>query len=406
MFINLGPILKNRNYRLLYAGQLISFLGSMMTYMAVPYQVFQITKSSFYVGMLGVTQLVPLLFFALLGGAYADVFDRKRMLIVSELLLSLCCLMLIVNASLPEPSVWVIFVLTAISSAINGFHRPSLEAITPQLVSKKDLTAIAALSSFKFSFGAIIGPTLSGLIIAQTDIRWSYLLDFASFAISMICIWLIQYQHVSTTEDQNLKKDSKFGMIFEGLKYAKGRAELMGTYIVDIVAMVFAMPVALFPSMSESWGGAKAAGWLYAGIPMGSLLVSLLSGWTSYVRRRGAAVVLSATAWGIAIIALAFADELWLAVLCLMAAGAADMVSGIFRGAIWNETIPTQLRGRLAGMEMLSYMSGPMIGNARAGYVATISNNHISILSGGIICTAAVLACIFILPKFWHYEST
>ena len=169
--------------------------------------------------------------------------------------------------------------------------------------------------------------------------------------------------------------------------------------------MIFAMPMALYPAMAADWGGAKAAGWMYAAIPAGSLVVSLFSGWTQKINRRGAAVILAATLWGVAIIALAFAGNLVLAVICLVFAGAADMVSAVFRSAIWNETIPTDRRGRLASIEMLSYMSGPMLGNARAGYIASISSNFISILSGGIICVIATLACVWILPQFWSYDS-
>lgn len=169
--------------------------------------------------------------------------------------------------------------------------------------------------------------------------------------------------------------------------------------------MVFAMPMALYPAMAASWGGPTAAGWLYSAIPAGSLIVSLLSGWTHKIQRHGAAVIISASLWGCAIVALAFANSLPLAFLCLVLAGAADMVSAVFRSTIWNETIPTDRRGRLASIEMISYMSGPMLGNARAGYVASVSSNFISILSGGIICIIATLACIWLLPKFWKYNS-
>jgi MFS family permease len=169
--------------------------------------------------------------------------------------------------------------------------------------------------------------------------------------------------------------------------------------------MIFAMPMALFPLMAEHWSGATAAGWLYASMPIGGLVATLFSGWSSKVRRHGAMVVLAAAAWGVAIVFLGFAPNLALAVVCLAAAGGADMVSGLFRQTIWNQTIPTELRGRLSGLEMMSYMTGPLLGNARAGYLATRFDARTSIVSGGILCVLGVLLCIPILPAFWRYRS-
>lgn len=402
MLMNLDPFLKNKNYRLLYLGQFISFMGSMMTYMAIPYQLYQITHSSFQVGLIGVVQFVPLLVFSLLGGAYADSFDRKKMLVASELILSVLCLLLLFNASLTSPQSWVIYLCAAVASGVNGFHRPAMEALTPQIVSKDQLTSVAALNSFKFSVSAILGPTLSGLMIASGDIRWAYGFDFLSFFVSVFC--LLQVQAPPFQKSHEAAKN-KISSILEGIQYARKRPELMGTYFVDVIAMIFAMPMALYPAMAEEWGGATAAGWLYAALPTGALVVSILSGWTKEVSRHGAAVIVAALFWGVAIVFLAFAPNLYVAFFCLVLAGGFDMVSAIFRSTIWNETIPQNYRGRLAGMEMLSYMSGPMIGNARAGYVASISSKFTSILSGGILCVIFMGLSIYFFPKFWSYRS-
>jgi MFS family permease len=193
--------------------------------------------------------------------------------------------------------------------------------------------------------------------------------------------------------------------IRQGLKYALGRPELIGTYAVDMVAMTFAMPMALFPSMSDVWGGSSAAGWLYSAMSFGSLFTTAFSGWTSKVMRHGAAVIIAAAIWALAIVGLGFSPKLPVAVFCLAVAGAADSVSGVFRGTIWNETIPGDLRGRLAGVEMISYISGPLLGNARAGLIASISSNMTSIVSGGLTCFVAVLLCIPLLPAFWKYRA-
>lgn len=401
MFIRLSLLRTNPNYRNLYLAQFISYIGSMMTYVAIPYQIYELTKSSFWVGILGSIQLVPLLIFGLMGGVTADSMNRKKIIITAEVFLALASLGLFFNSYSSSPATLLIFIIAACMSALVGFHQPAMEAITPQIVAKDDLTQIAALNSFKFSFCAIIGPAISGLIIARFGLKVIYFLDFITFAFSIYFLAKVKIPDFAVVE----KSEAALQSIKNGIRYALSRPELVGTYVVDILAMVFAMPMALYPSMAANWGGASAAGWLYSAIPAGSLIVSLVSGWTQKIQRHGAAVIIAATFWGVAIIALAFADSLWLAFVCLVLAGAADMISNVFRNTIWYETIPTDKRGRLASIEMISYMSGPMLGNARAGYVASISSNFTSILTGGLVCVAATLACIWLLPKFWSYNS-
>jgi MFS family permease len=194
-------------------------------------------------------------------------------------------------------------------------------------------------------------------------------------------------------------------MIGEGLRYALSRPELIGTYVVDIVAMTFAFPTALFPEMAQAWGGPKAVGVLFSAMSVGGLVMTLLSGWTKRVRRRGAAVVIAAAIWGLAIIGLGFAPSLEVAAVWLAVAGGADMVSGLFRGVIWNETISNDLRGRMAGVEMISYMCGPLLGNARAGWVASVASPAVSLISGGVLSGAGMIACASTLRRFWRYES-
>src|SRR5215470_1590959 len=400
MFLNLAPLRKHRDYRLLYTGQLVSMFGSMITYVAVPYQVFELTHSSFLVGMLGAAQLVPLLIFALWGGAYADAMDRRRLLIVSEIVMAAGSLALAINGMFAHASVALIFLVSALMSACNGFHRPALDAMTPRLVDREDLTAVSALNFFRFSISSIGGPALGGICITALGYSTTYMLDVASFVVSLISVAAI---HRMPPSDQAARPGIQ--SILEGLRYALGRPELIGTYAVDMVAMTFAMPVELFPSMSVAWGGAVAAGWLYSAMSFGSFFTTVFSGWTSKVMRHGAAVVIAAAAWAVAIVGLGFSSKLPMAVFCLAVAGAADSVSGVFRGTIWNETIPGDLRGRLAGVEMISYISGPLLGNSRAGLVASISSNTTSIVSGGLICFVGVLLCVPLLPAFWNYHA-
>jgi MFS family permease len=401
MFLNLAPLRKHRDYRLLYTGQLVSMFGSMITYVAVPYQVFELTHSSFVVGMLGASQLIPLLLFALWGGAYADAMDRRKLLVVSEIVMTAGSLALAINGMLAHSSVVLIFAVSAIMSACNGFHRPALDAMTPRLVDREDLTAVSALNFFRFSISAIGGPALGGVCMAVLGYPLTYMIDVLSFLVSLISLAAIRRMPPSDRAGR-----PGIQSIVEGLKYALGRPELIGTYVVDMVAMTFAMPMALFPSMAVAWGGARAAGWLYSAMSFGSLFTTIFSGWTSKVNRHGAAVVIAAAIWALAIVFVGFSSSLPLAVVCLAMAGAADSISGVFRGTIWNETIPSDLRGRLAGVEMISYLSGPLLGNARAGWVASISSNTTSIVSGGVICFVGVLLCIPFLPAFWNYHAS
>jgi MFS family permease len=400
MILDLAPLRRHRDFRLLFFGQLVSFFGSMLTYVAVPYQIFQLTHSSLTVGLLGTVQLVPLLLFGLLGGAYADAMDRRRLLIGAEALLTLLSAGLALNATAPHPSVAAIFVLTGLMSAVNGFHRPTLEAMSPGLVDRDELPATAALSTLRGTLGAVAGLAIGGFCIARLGTSATYLVDVATFLFSLVALARMAAMPPSP-------EAAKPGLrsIVEGLDYARRRPELIGTYVVDVVAMTFAMPAALFPAMAEAWGGATAAGWLYAAMPIGSFVMTMLSGWTKRVRRRGAAVIVAAALWGVAIVALGHAPNLAVAMVCLFLAGASDMVSALFRITIWNETIPTHLRGRLAGVEMISYMTGPLLGNARAGLMASIRSVPFSIVAGGIVCVVAVLLCIPFLPAFWRYRA-
>jgi MFS family permease len=400
MILDISPLLRNRDYRLLYTGQLVSAFGSMITYVAVPDQIWELTHSSFAVGMLGAVQLVPLLLFALWGGAYADSMDRRKLLVISEVFLALGSLTLAINALLPRPSVILIFGVSAAMSALNGFHRPALDALTPRLVDRDDLRAVAALSSLRYSLSAIAGPALGGFLIGRLGMSSTYWIDFLTFLISIAALAAIRKMPPPEGQKPGLSS------ILEGLRYARNRPELIGTYVVDMVAMTFATPMALFPSMAEKWGGAKSLGWLYSAMAMGFLASTLISGWSRKVDRHGVAVIAGATVWGIAIVALGFAEGFFAALLCLALAGAGDNVSAIFRGTIWNETIPGDLRGRLAGVEMISYLSGPLIGNVRAGWVASLSSNRVSIVSGGLICIAGILLCVPLLPAFWRYRRS
>lgn len=400
MLIDLSPLRRYRDFRLLFLGQLVSNLGSMITYVATPYQIYELTHSNLMVGLLGTVQLVPVLIFGLVGGSVADTMDRRKLLLISEGFMSLGSLGLAINAALPHPSLMCIFVVSALIQVASGFHRPAMDAMVQKLVEVKDLPAVSALGSLRGSFGMVVGPAIGGILLAAAGTTVAYLADFGSFLFVLVMLWMMREM-----PPPEAAHAPGLHSILEGLRYAVSRPELIGTYVVDMVAMTFAFPTALFPSMAEGWGGAAAAGALFSAMSVGSLVITTFSGWTGRVQRRGAAVVMAAACWGAAMVGCGFAPSLPLALFFLGLAGAADTVSGLFRGVIWNETIPNSMRGRMSGIEMISYLSGPLLGNARAGWIATLTSTRISIYSGGMLCVVGVVVCGFLLPGFWRYSS-
>jgi MFS family permease len=399
VLLDISPLRRHRDYRLVFVGQAISAFGTFFTYVALPVQIYGLTHSSAEVGLLSAIQFAPLVLTALWGGAFADAFDRRRLLLWCETLLLLGSLTLCVNSMLPHPSVALLFVVAALMSAIGGFHTPSLESLTPKLVERSELPAVSAHQSLRGTVAAIAGPSLAGLSIAALGLPFTFTMDATSYAVSLVALSAIR--SMPAADDA---PPAGLASIIGGLRYAASRPELIGTYVVDIFAMTFAVPLAVFPALAATWGGSSAVGYLYSAMSVGGLLVSLFSGWTAHVQRRGAAVILAAASWGLAIVGLGFSRSLPVAVACLVLAGAADMISGLFRMTIWNETIPSHLRGRLAGIEQLSYTTGPLLGNTRAGFAAERFGLGPSIVWGGVICVAAVSMCAPLLPGFWRYR--
>ena len=345
-------------------------------------------------------ELVPLLVMALLGGAYADAHDRRRLLLLSELALSLCSAALVGIALLPTAPVWTLYVVAAIAAGLSGFQRPALEALTPRLLPGELMPAAASLQSIGRTLGAVGGPALGGVLIAGFGLPLTYAIDCVSFAVCLLAVARIR----AVPPPVGAQRPS-IARVFEGLRYARSRPDLLGTYLVDINAMFFGMPLALFPAIADRLGGAKSIGLLYAAPAFGAMLVALSSGWTSRVHRHGRAIALAAAAWGLAIIGFGFADTLPAALLFVVLAGAFDMVSGIFRMTMWNQTIPDALRGRLAGIEQISYMSGPLLGDVEAGFVAGLTSLRFSVVSGGVLCVLGTGVLCAVLPAFVRYDD-
>lgn len=399
---NWSLLRRNRDFRLLYIGQFVSFIGTMITSVALPYQIYHQTQSTLMVGLLSLSQLLPLLVTALVGGVIADHYNRRFLLFFTEFFLAIGCVLLALNAHSSSPQIWVIFVVATIMSAITGLHRPALESIAQQIVPKEDFTALGALATIKGSVAMIAGPAIGGLIIAHFGLVITYIIDFLTFFVSLLALILMS----SIPTPSAARTQSTWLSLKEGCQYAFSRQELIGTYLVDFVAMIFGMPNALFPAIAQSFGGVKTLGMLYAAPAVGALIVSLFSGWTEKIKRHGAAVAIASVFWGISIIFFGLSTNLAAALFFLGLAGAFDGISGIFRMVMWNETIPNKFRGRLAGIEMISYLSGPRMGDTEAGLVAAAFGVTASIVSGGVLCVIGVGACCYFLPKFWKYQST
>lgn len=398
--MDLSPLRTSRDFRLLFAAGTVSGFGSFITYVTIPYQVAQLTGDPLLVGLLGVCELVPLLFMAFVGGALADYLDRRLLVLGGEIAFTVLTGVLFLNAFSGAPQLWLLYVVAGLTAAIDGIQRPALEGMLPRLVTPEQVPAASALSALRMQVASLGGPALAGVLIATVDLAWVYAIDLATFAFSLVCLAVMRAVPPPPAADR-----PSLRAVATGLRYARSRPELLGTYLVDINAMLFAFPQALYPFMAERLGGPAVLGLLYAAPSAGSLLATVGSGWTGRVHRHGLMVVLAAGAWGLAVAGAGLARTLWLALLCLVLAGAADMISGLFRMIIWNQTIPDHLRGRLAGIEMLSYTTGPLLGNLRAGLAARWLGVGNSVVSGGLLCVLGTVVMAVALPAFVRYDG-
>jgi len=397
--IDFGPLKKSKDFRYLWSSGLISYLGSMITYVSIPFQIKQMTHSYLAVGLSGAVELVPLIVFGLYGGVLADAVDRKKIVWATEASALLLSGTLLANSMRGHPSLILIYIVAGMFAAVDGLQKPSANAILPRIVKHADLPSASALMSLRWQFGVIVGPSIGGVIISSFSVTFGYLADVISFLISLALLWKVG----SVPPNEDAEKPS-LSALFDGLRYARQRQDLLGTYLIDLAAMFFAMPNALFPFWADNLAAPWALGFLYAAGTVGAIAVTLTSGWIRSYRFHGHAIIFSALGWGGAIACAGLVRSLPLVLLFLALAGASDMVSGLFRSAIWNQTIPDQLRGRLAGIEMLSFSIGPLAGQLRAASVASATSLSFSVTSGGIICVFVVLLLASLLPKLRNYD--
>lgn len=397
---DLSPWRSSRDFRLLWVQGLVTYFGSFMAMIALPLQIKDLTGSPLAVGAMGAVELVPLIVFGLYGGALADAVDRRKLILGTEAGLGVLAVILLVNALLPHPMLWPLYVVAAGVSALAGLQRPALDSLMSRIVPHDQLTAAAALNALRWQLGAIAGPALAGLVVAYAGHAPAYGITIVGFAVSvLLCLRLAAAPPAHDADKPSLRG------IAEGARYAWSRPVLLGTYAIDLVAMVFAFPNTIFPFLADDLDAEWSLGLMYAAGSVGSVLLSLTSGWTSRVRRHGLLVVFGAASWGAAIAAAGWFSNVWLVLLCLTFAGAGDMLSGLGRSTIWNQTIPEELRGRLAGIEVLSYSVGPQLGQVRAGAMAGWTGTRPAIWSGGVVCVAAVGLLAAVLPKLMTYDA-
>ena len=395
-----APFRESRDFRLLWSSGLITFFGSMMTYVALPFQIKQLTGSYVAVGLLGVIELAPLVVFGLWGGALADAVDRRTMVLLAEVGALCCSLLLLGNALMPHPRVWVIYIVTFLFTCCDGLQRPSLDGLLPRVVRSDALASAAAWMSMRWTFASIVGTAAGGVIAAGAGPSMVFAIDAATFLLSAALLLRLRPSPAARDATKPSVRS-----IAEGAQYAASRPELIGTYVVDVIAMLFAFPNAIFPFLAPRFGHDYALGLLYAAGSVGSLFASATSGWTTRVHMHGRMVIAAATVWGVAIAAVGLSHSLWVTLLCLALAGAADMVSGLFRSLIWNQTIPDMLRGRLAGIEMLSYSLGPQLGQLRVSLFARWFGLPRALVSGGLLCIAGTSVSAVALRQFWRYDA-
>lgn len=398
--IDFSPLKRYPDFRRLWLSGLISYFGSMFTYVALPFQVKELTGSYLAVGLIGLVEIIPLVIFGLYGGVLADHMDRKRMIWMTEFAALFLSTILLINSLLPSPKLAVIYIVAALFSAVDGLQRPSADAILPRLVEHKDLPAASALMSLRWQIGMVAGPALAGVLISIAGVSAGFILDILTYFLALFI--LIKVKKVPPMKES---EKPSFSSLVAGVKYATSRKDLMGTYLVDLAAMFFAMPTALFPFWAEQVGAPWALGLFYAAGTIGSILVTLTSGWVKSYTKHGRAIFLAALGWGVAITLAGVANNLFLILLFLILAGASDMVSALFRSTLWNQSIPDEFRGRLAGVELISYSVGPLGGQTRAGFTAERTSLRTSVVSGGLLCIGFVTLFTALLPEFRKYDS-
>jgi MFS family permease len=398
--VDFSPLRDYPHYRRLWIGQAVTFVGSEMALVALPYQVWQLTHSTLVLGLFSLTELLPLLTLTLAGGAVADAIDRRRMVLITETLQALGVAGLLVNAALPHPSIVVVFVFATVVAGCFSAGVGAMRSIPQRLIPQEVFAQAGALDSIYYGLGGVAGPPLAGVLIATAGLSTVYAIGMASFTATVVALWGLPAMAPHPDADR-----PGIRSIVEGFRFVSREKVILGFFLVDTNAMVFGMPLGLFPAIAARFGDATYLGALYAAPAAGALIAGLGSGWVAYVRRQGLVVVAAATLWGVAIAGFAFADRFWLALVLVGLAGLADQVSAIFRNAMLLALTPDRLLGRVRGIEFMQVASAPSLGNLEAGVVASLTSIRTSVASGGLLCIAGTLASAAAFPALLRYEA-
>jgi MFS family permease len=402
VFLDTAPLRLDRDFRWLWAGQAVSGIGNQITRLALPYQVYAQTGSTLAIAALTLCQLVPLVIFSLGAGSVVDAVDRRRLLIGTQLGLMACSALLVLLALQPSVPLIALFAIAFASAALGSLDQPARSSSIPRLVPAQRLPAAISLNQLNFQIASVLGPTVAGILIATVGLPIAYVVDVASFGASLAALHAI-------APLPPLAGAARPGLaaVREGLRFAFQRRVILSTYVIDLNAMIFGMPVALFPvlALDVFHAGPQGLGLLAAAPSVGALLGALLSGWVSRVRRAGLAVIVAVAIWGAAIVlfGLAAGFSFPLALVCLAIAGAADVMSAVFRATIVQLAAPDALRGRISSINMLVVVGGPRVGDIEAAGVASVIGAQASVVSGGILCLLGLVAVIRLFPELVHH---
>ena len=401
--VDVSPLRQHRDFRLLWTGELISETGHQMTRVAVLIQVYALTGSAIALGLVGLVELVFLMVATVAGGSFVDRFDRRKLLLITQLAFAGASSLLLLNALGENPPVWVIYLGAGLTAAISGIASPTRAAMTPRLVPRDQVPAALALNQVMWNATMIVGPAVGGVIVGATGVQWAYGIDVVTYGATITAALLMRPMPPS----EESRKVTGTAAIKEGFGYLKGRPVLQSTFTVDLIAMIFGMPRVLFPILAVMTfhGGAEIVGLMASSLAVGAVLGALTTGWVGRVRRQGLAVLVAVGIWGVCIVGFGLAGgNLWLALLFLALAGAADVISAVFRGSILQLSVPDNLRGRLSGIHILVVTGGPRLGDFESGIVAAIFTPVASVVLGGLACVAGVVILGFAVPQFARYR--
>jgi MFS family permease len=401
--VDVTPLRASRQFRLLWMGQSLSDIGTLgIAWVAVPFQVFEITRSPFAVGLVALFELVPVLALGLVGGAIADAVDRRKLLLWANLGQGVASAALALNTVGSFGHLWVIYLVAAVRAGLSTIARPAFDSTIPRVVPKELLPSAIAVYVVAGTFGFLVGPLLGGAIIAALGLAVAYLVDAASF------LWALAFvAAMAPVPPHHEAAPPSLRSIRQGLRFAAGHRVLRGTFLADLVGQIGGMPEALFPAVAVRLGGGpKTLGLLFSAGSAATFLVNLFSGRARHVRRQGAVILAATAVWGAGIAGFGLATTLWLALLFLAVASGADMVSGIFRMAIPAAVVPDRLRGRVAGIGLIVVDVGPALGNLEAGAVGSLVSVPFSIVSGGLASVAGAVILAAALPEFVRYDAS